>query len=240
MQKNTWYIYILFLVVGILIVTMLIVIRAYWRKTPNVVVTPVPTSTVRTGIRGVPTSSWPLYRSDDLQVNVVYPPHMTVHEESGATQFTYWGETQQEGTELYDGISMTLEKVVHRDGKTIDDYIVDKIQGVTSTGNIIGSLSTTTIAGVQSYTMTAHTLGIITYIFIPRSATTTLEISYLDPDPLQKGYESVVADILHSIRFDTAQSVSPTSTLPQEAGDTIHPNITFYDINMASFYSGFI
>jgi hypothetical protein len=142
------------------------------------------------------TANWSEYTNQELGFSVKYPPELDLEENQARASFVYWGPTQREGTELYDGISFTVSHDVYSSEISLEQYIGAKLGEAEITGEIIMPMATTTLGGVQGYSYTISSLGEITHIIVPVDDNQVLDVHYLAPDPGSNGFQEAVGKLL--------------------------------------------
>lgn len=142
------------------------------------------------------TENWTEYENRELGFSVKYPPELNLEENEKRTSFTYWGPSQREGTELYDGISFTVRDDVYSSDISLEQYVGSKLNEARITGEIIKPMATTTLGGATGYSYTVQSLGEITHIVLPANGNEVLDVYYLAPDPGDNGFQDVVGRML--------------------------------------------
>lgn len=142
------------------------------------------------------------YINEKMGVSLVYPADMlTIQENERELEFNYWGPTQRTGTELYDGINLTLRMKILEENNTITDYILDDIAEAKIIGEVISGISTTTINNITARTYTIRTLGVLNKIIFALEDENYdfLEIMHSTPDPENFGYSEIVKNMLDTL-----------------------------------------
>jgi hypothetical protein len=123
---------------------------------------------------------------NDYQLDTSDPIHPRIYKH---------GETQSEGTEIYDGVLIVFE-TVELQGKTLEQWIDDKIRNTPADGNstVIKPKEATTLNGYPGFTYRVRGLGEYDYIVIQKTPASqyALVITYIAPDPENKGYQKEV------------------------------------------------
>jgi len=144
--------------------------------------------------------SWSEYASSGLGVSFSYPPQFELEEQEGSASVTYQGPTQREGTELYDGVKLTVRRHIYSSDLTLQDYVQERISETRQLGEIKKPMATTTLADKEGYAYTVESLGTITHIYLPVGQNQALQLWYLSPDPENIGYDKVTERMLASFK----------------------------------------
>jgi len=149
-----------------------------------------------------PVSQWQEYTNTEIGFSLLYPNALMVKNPvDGSVAFTYSGPTQDPNTEFFDGISLTIAVVDTTDYESLNAYVREQITDVQAIGELINPVSTTTFAGRRAYEYSADTLGVSHHRYVFLSPTSTLHISYVAPDPENRGYATVVETMLETFSF---------------------------------------
>lgn len=145
---------------------------------------------------------WEVYQNSELRFSMRYPEYLNINEGESMVKFSYWGPTQRRGTELYDGISLTIRGLKIGTSSSIVEYVQKDIEEAKILGEIIEGLATTTkrLDDTLVYTYTMRTLGLLHRIVMPNEGEKYdfLEITYSAPDPTNTGHDAVVDKMLDS------------------------------------------
>jgi hypothetical protein len=142
---------------------------------------------------------WRAYKNKDLGFSMEYVPGMeiTTEREGKTVKFILKGPTQEPGTELYDGINITVSKLAY-DDKSLKSFAQSEAEDIKQVGEIISFVEETVFNGYNGYKFTADTLGVSRKVYIPAGTRQALKISYSSPDPENRGYEQKVSQMLKS------------------------------------------
>lgn len=148
--------------------------------------------------------SWQEVTVQNSGVVLMIPSEFESNETPGGMQFLYTGPSQREATELYDGISVTLN-VFDGAANTAqsvanEQYSQDNSSGVKR--SIDTTIRQTAVGeGIPAYTYQYSSLAVIDRYFFETNANTVVMLSIVVPDPSDLGYDSVVGQIRDSIQF---------------------------------------
>ena len=182
------------------------------KPSPTVVATEVPVETPSATLD--PTVDWKTYSTSTYEVK--YPSEIIPKEQEGsAVTFSKWGPTQKEGTELYDGYSVSF---VPREipNTTLESYVNAKIEEVKKqeVSKVTSGPNVKTINGYRGLSYVEEGLGTYTQIILEsKDKIMFVEISVLVSDPGNLGFQEVVDNILSSFKFfETSASASPKTS----------------------------
>lgn len=145
-------------------------------------------------------SDWKSYSSNFAGFSINYDPTLTLKEDTKTDiRFYKWGPTQRGQTEMYDGIILSIRKVVVTDGGKV--YIDSQIEQFKNVGTITKSLREGKLNGIVVKEFSASSLGDFNVIFVPVNDQTLLEISYMIPDPTGAGFQGVIDTMLSTFRI---------------------------------------
>lgn len=138
---------------------------------------------------------WNTYRSEALDFSIEYPPNMTSNRtQQDTVKFQLFGPTQERATEVTDGISLTIRRESLQ-GMSLREYAQSQTESPVI-DRVVEPVHRVTINGIGGYAMTVESLGVITHIFLPSLEGATFHISYVAPDPGNRGYQDIVNRIL--------------------------------------------
>ena len=154
----------------------------------------VPTSTpqVVEGIEG-----WLEYKKGG-QFSFKYPPEAETKEyDDGSFAVTQWGPTQKEGTEFYDGVSMSF-RAFDPEGKTLKetaDVRYLELKDVFETTQPV----VTSVAQVSGYTFRVRGFVDADYYYVVINPTLYLEVINATKDPTDAGFTETAGKILMTL-----------------------------------------
>jgi hypothetical protein len=143
---------------------------------------------------------WTTFTKEGVGFTFMYPPDLEYREyEDGSYSVSKWGPTQTEGTEFFDGISMSF-KTGDRWAATLEEWVNTKYEELKEVFDT-DAPETLTLAGVSGYQM--HVRGIVEadYFYVPVGETSYLEIINASKDPTSAGYPEIVDKILSSVKI---------------------------------------
>lgn len=149
-------------------------------------------------------TQWEAYENGTVGIRLDYPSVM-IREPSpnpvadASVSFVYRGSTQTEGTELFDGISITVSRGRH--DVPLETYVEAQMEDARNVGSITQSEHIVRLADQDAIAYTAVTLGTHDHYFIPLENDQYLHVSTMSPDPENVGYDEVVADILATLEI---------------------------------------
>jgi hypothetical protein len=158
---------------------------------PMTISTPTPTQEVST-------EGWSTFSKEGVGFTFIYPPDLEYREyEDGSYSVSKWGPTQEEGTEFYDGISLSF-KTGDTGGATLEEWANSKYTELMEVFETTEP-QTTTLAGTSGYKM--HVKGIVEadYYYLPLGTSSYLEIIDASKDPTSAGFYATVQAILASL-----------------------------------------
>lgn len=162
----------------------------------------IETSTTPTPLRVVVegTEDWPIYKKES-QFSFSYPSETEIKEyDDGSIAVTRWGPTQKEGTEFYDGLSISF-RAFDSEGKTLKETADEKyleLKEVFETSQpVVGSLG-----GVSGYTF--HVKGYVeaNYYYIAVNPSLYLEVINATKDPSGAGFSELAEKILMTLSLN--------------------------------------
>lgn len=143
------------------------------------------------------TEDWLEYKKEG-QFSFKYPPEAEIKEyDDGSTAVTQWGPTQKEGTEFYDGVSMSF-RAFDPEGKTLKetaDVRYLELKDVFETTQPV----VTTLAQVSGYTFRVRGYVDADYYYVVVNPTLYLEVINATKDPTDAGFRGVAEKILMTI-----------------------------------------
>lgn len=179
--------------------------------TPAPTVTPEPTA--------MPTEGWETFQSEDGWA-IRYPEGVKVTE-NAVVSFMMFGPTQKEGTEFYDGISLTIRSG-SLGGITLKAFVDDKVEEIEgdAVSEVTAGPTLAEIADLSGYRLTATGLGTFEYYYLPLGESRYLEIVDGSQDPAGEGYKETVETMLDTMQVTSislSPAPSPTTTATPSA-----------------------
>ncbi|MGD8744441.1 MAG: hypothetical protein PVJ52_02510 [Candidatus Woesebacteria bacterium] len=160
-------------------------------------------------------TQWAEYVSEDSTYSFSYPDDMDLTQQGESVNLGMWGPTQQEGTELYDGISLnfTSGPLV---GLSLMELVDTKVAEATESGvsELVEPVGQETFDSLSGYTFVIRGLGEYRYHYLTNTDKEVyIEISVLTVDPGNLGFQETVDRILASVEIIQDQpSASPSVT----------------------------
>lgn len=163
--------------------------------------TPHPTAETLLPSPTVP-PDWKSFSSSRLGVSLKYPSDMrTQSNQDGTVSFILLGETQTAATEMYDGISLTLQKGTYS-AESFEEFVEKERETAINNpiSDSVSDLREVQLAGKKGYAFMENAMGAYTHIYLQKDSNDYYHIVYMAPDPENKGYEETVMTILSSIK----------------------------------------
>lgn len=160
-----------------------------------------------------PTAGWQTYLNNEIGFSIKYPSDLEPKEDevSKIVTFVKFGPTQKEGTEFYDGISMSI-KTGNLGGKTLKEF-ADSVAKGDPTSVVVSGPEMVYIAGISAYKLTIRGLGEFDYYYFQKGADGYIEIVDNSQDPAEQGFIEIVTQMLESLKIlVTSVSPSPSPT----------------------------
>jgi len=167
--------------------------------TPDPELKPIATATP-TPEEGAGMEDWNTFSKEGLGFTFRYPQDLEYREyQDGSHSISKWGPTQTEGTEFFDGISMSF-KSGDMEGMTLEEWANKKYEELKEVFETTPP-EATQIAGVLGYKM--HVKGIVEadYYYVPLGTPSYLEIIDATKDPTSVGFVPIVQKILSSVKL---------------------------------------
>lgn len=168
-------------------------------------------SSPRNSIEDIP-SNWQTYTSREHGFSIMYPPEITIEQrQADRVRFIQFGPSQEEGTELYDGISLTINSG-SLDGASLSDYVQQQHSqtAVEPTTDSIGDIEDVQIANYSGYEYEVTSLGTFTHMYLLNDSTEYLHIVNSTVDPNNSGFSEITSLMLSTLNMETP-STSPTT-----------------------------
>ncbi len=155
--------------------------------------------------------AWKKFTSSTYQVS--YPSDLIVNEEPGSVLIiSKWGPTQKEGTELFDGFSLSFQPREISNTPLLN-YVQAKIEEIRQVGEskIITGPDPVNINNYSGYSYISEGLGRYKIIILESSDKKLfMVISVIVADPGKFGFQSMADEILATFRF-VNPDIQPTS-----------------------------
>jgi len=144
---------------------------------------------------------WKSFRVEGVGFQMDHPAEMIVRNTGGQINFSVWGSTQTEGTELFDGISLTILRSPYEQ-ETLREAVEAQRQSDLSLGiSSIDEVEEYILSGMTGYYYVGEGLGIFTNIFIDLGGKEALVVSYSVPDPGNLGFQQTVNTMLSTLKL---------------------------------------
>lgn len=144
---------------------------------------------------------WQTHTDEKHGFSMDYPSALKVEETAAeAVKFTLLGPTQRQGTEIFDGISVTVRTATHSQ-ESLKDYVDSRVQKIERVGDVIQEPEKVVLNGNNGYRYEKVTAGRSTVLIFPFSQGEVINISYAAPDPQNRGYKEVVKEMVSSFEI---------------------------------------
>lgn len=136
---------------------------------------------------------------------LIYPNDyiQDVQKVNGIVRFYKYGPTQQEDTELYDGVIVTIQTIDLKN-ENLNEYVDNQIAQTSQNGvaEITESKSKTIVNGYPGYTYSTRSIGEAKNIFLQQNDSSfAVWITTIVADPGNIGFQSDVDSILNTFTF---------------------------------------
>lgn len=168
---------------------------------------PIATQEIQTDIPTIPSSlapsnNWQKYTCVPLGFSITHPADLNPQKQGETIVFSKWGPSQKEGTEFYDGISLSFSSGFYNN--IFDNVVRQKLQEATDWPNYVSSTDpqALTMSNREAWIFEVVSMGKSKYIFVKKSDTEYLEIVDSTKDPTRQGFENTVTQMLDSLQID--------------------------------------
>ena len=172
--------------------------------TPEVSPTATATHTPETSPSANIPQEWEVYTSQEMNFSIAHPLEMTVDQPQGidGVRFLLTGPSQTQGTEMYDGISLTINVDTY-DSNSFQAFVEqERAETVNEPTNPeVGAIEQVTLGGIPGYQFTVSSLGDFTHIYLPLDNNEYAHIYYLMEDPENQGFQEMLNLMLASLEF---------------------------------------
>jgi hypothetical protein len=145
------------------------------------------------------------FTSQTMGLSLVYPSDLRLTNNSPTeVRFFKAGPTQQQGTEIYDGISVTFQTGTYSQA-AFADFVKAQQQKVQEDGvsTITSPTKPVTIAGISGYEFSSRGLGDFRHIYLPKGERDYVYIVDSTVDPQNKSnFKTTVSRMLNSITIE--------------------------------------
>jgi hypothetical protein len=165
---------------------------------PLITTTPNPSPTKQIPLNTDKTD-WQTYINNKLGFSIKHPKIIKPEEmDNQSVVFQFWGPTQSNDTEFYDGINIAFEKRT-TGGKTLAAVVDEYYKGSKEIwgDKEVGEISSTTFGGFSGYT---YKVPEHEYFYLGIDGQNYLEILNLSGDPGNLGYIKISQEMLKTFR----------------------------------------
>jgi hypothetical protein len=149
---------------------------------------------------GAPEPGTETYTSENFGVSFSFPSDMEVEKQNGRLRVYKWGPTQREGTELYDGIIITLMKPENPDDMDLMAFAEQQLENeLQFEGEVVEPVTRVRHGEFTGYEFTVTGLGISTSFFFENEEDEIIRVVYFVEDPGNLGFEETLNEILDSL-----------------------------------------
>lgn len=175
----------------------------------------------RNGTGGEPgdTADWETYSSQELNFSIKHPPEMEINREgpsNSVAKFQMFGPTQEEATEVTDGISLNVQNSdwpeEQENIQELAEARFEDSQNDPYEQGVIQEPQNVQFAGRSGYMYKLMTLATSTTYIISVDDEEYLEISYIAPDPTDAGFQDTVDEMLDSFEVIESEQENSTTT----------------------------
>lgn len=140
------------------------------------------------------------YYNKNLQVAFNYLPSMNIENNQDASiSFVHLGPTQELGTEVYDGIIFTVNKIDNENNLSLREYTEERLNS-NEIATVTKDISSYKLKDYSGYSYSLYSAGVErTYIFLPHKDNTILELRYSVSDPGDNNYQEIIDYMLDSV-----------------------------------------
>ncbi|MBN1169016.1 hypothetical protein JXA63_03950 [Candidatus Woesebacteria bacterium] len=169
------------------------------QSTPTSKLKPTPTATESASLTP---EGWEVYDDPDYYFTLLYPSDLEIREnEDGSVVFVKLGPTQTEGTEVFDGIILTIDSGTYEEDNLMDFVEGEHEKAQQSPVSEISEISESSINGKTAYQYEEVGLGTFTHIYIPFDKNTYVHVTKLVADPTNAGFSEMAEQIISSIDY---------------------------------------
>lgn len=143
---------------------------------------------------------WKEYLSGGLGFSIAYRHDMKIEESAiePRVSFLWMGPKQVEGTELFDGISISIVKRSYGAARNLVEFANNEIKIFETVDKLTKAPTPIMVNDVYGMTYSLSALGDYDIYILPQSEKFLLVVSILAPDPRQSGYSHDVQRMLDS------------------------------------------
>ena len=169
------------------------------QTTPTPSIEPTPTATQ--SATQVP-SDWVAYDDDGTNFTLSHPADFEIREnQDGSVAFVKLGPTQTEGTEVFDGIILTVNSGPYEQASFSDFVKENHQEAQQSPVSEVGEITEGLVNGKIVYQYEEQGLGVFTHIYIPFEENAYVHVSKLVEDPTNEGFEETADTIISTIEY---------------------------------------
>jgi hypothetical protein len=152
---------------------------------------------------GAVPEGWQRLDTPEGGMSLWYPGEMVRDEAAGGgARLRLMGETQTEGTELFDGIMVVIETGTY-EGESFAGFVRDEYDIAIDdpATRVRGDLGEVNVSGRTGYRYVSEGLGTFTHIWVPLGQNRFGQITYMVADPEGRDYQGMVEAMLASISY---------------------------------------
>lgn len=145
--------------------------------------------------------NWLTYRDSNSCYTFKYPSNLSLDLENGVV-LTLSGPTQEQNTEIYDGIYLHFSLPLNLEGKTLGQYIDSGIEEAKIVGQMLKPKQEITNNGIKGFTYTFQGLGIFEHFVLQsEDHKCAVDITNGTVDPTNQGFQNTVDQILSTLEI---------------------------------------
>lgn len=152
----------------------------------------------------IPTD-WQTFRSKQYGYSLNHPKDINTETTTEGDRFYKLGPTQSLGTELYDGLSLTI-RAGKLNGKSLESVAkqMREQSAKEETTQSITELQTVSYGAIKGYQFRKSSLGDADFIYVQKSPTEYLEIinGTVEPKNRTQTFAKIVSEMISSIQFN--------------------------------------
>jgi|GEM_PF-2935807 hypothetical protein len=143
---------------------------------------------------------WENYYNEEFRVGFSYLPTMNIESnQDGSISFVHLGPTQELGTEVYDGIIFSVNRIDNTEDLSLSEYAQMRLDNneIATVAEEVSEYESNNLSGYSYSLISAGSET--TYIFLRHENNSILELRYSVSDPGDYGYQEMVDYMLNSI-----------------------------------------
>ncbi len=146
---------------------------------------------------------WSMYENTDLGFAVAHPDQMNVSliPNRPGVEFMLTGPDQEQGTELTDGVRLTVIKYDLEEAQTLEEFANERAQSTVSAGGeVVAPVQSVGQGQLEAYTFRVQNLGTYTHYVLEAVPGQAFDIGFTVLDAKQRGYANLLQGMLNSFQ----------------------------------------